>query len=66
VTTATQKDKIEATRLGVRDAWDFWLDQHPISVPEIIQLAAREAVADWLDVHGKDVFGMCPGCGASR
>lgn len=37
------------TRLGVRDAWDFYLGQHPYSIPEVIEQAAKAAVADWLE-----------------
>lgn len=46
----------EAISLGVRDAWDFWLSQHDISVPECIEAAVREAVSDWLDSHTADLL----------
>lgn len=44
-------------RGDVRDAWDFWLSQHDISVPEPIHDAVREAVTAWLDEHGPDLLG---------
>lgn len=48
--------KESAARQGVSDAWDFWLSQHPISVPELIKDAVKEAVTEWLDRHGRDLF----------
>ena len=51
-----QKDKYEATRQGVKDAWDFWFSQHPVSVPEIIQDAVKVAVREWLDEHSAEIL----------
>lgn len=41
----------EAIVKGVTDAWDFWLSQHDVSTPELIQAGVEEAVADWLRAH---------------
>lgn len=46
-------DKVTA---GVTEAWDFWLSQHPISVPELIEKAVRDATTAWLDQHGEDIL----------
>ncbi|GAA1877872.1 hypothetical protein GCM10009836_69060 [Pseudonocardia ailaonensis] len=39
-------------RLGVRDAVDFWLEQHPVTVGDCIELAVENAVRQWLTEHG--------------
>ena len=39
----------DSTRKGVSDAWDFWLSQHDVSVPETIFAAVEKAVRGWLD-----------------
>ena len=39
-------------RAGVRDSWDYWLSQHPVSVPVLIESAVRAAVFEWLTEHG--------------
>lgn len=41
----------EATRKGVSDAWDFWLSQHDISTPELIEAAVKEATSAWLTAN---------------
>lgn len=41
--------RINSTKEGVEAAWDFWLSEHPISIPEIIQAAIKEAFEKWLD-----------------
>jgi hypothetical protein len=43
--------KETAASKGVEGAWDFWLSQHPISVPDIIEMAVTAAVASWLNDH---------------
>lgn len=43
------------SRLGVRDAWDFYLTQHDVTVPGSIQVAIKEAFSEWLKVNGKAV-----------
>jgi hypothetical protein len=53
---AKASSKGDAVQTGVQDAWDFWLSQHPISVPEIIEAAVRKAVADWLDQHTDELL----------
>lgn len=41
---------------GVREAWEFWLDQHPHSVPEIIESAIKKAFSEWLEQNRGDVL----------
>jgi hypothetical protein len=36
------------TRLGVEDAWDFWLSQHEITVPDCIVEAITKAFSESL------------------
>ena len=33
---------------AVRDSWDFWLSQHPVSLADIITGAAKAAASEWL------------------
>lgn len=49
-------DRARATTEGVAEAWAFWLDQHPVSVPELIQDAVTKAVTAWLDKHGHELL----------
>lgn len=49
-------DNDEAVKAGISDAWDYWLSQHDVSVPEIIHDAAKDAVTRWLDANGEEVF----------
>jgi hypothetical protein len=41
---------------GVREAWDYWLSDHPVSVPEIIEVAVRDAFAEWLNSHADEII----------
>lgn len=45
-----------ATTEGVRDAWDFWLTEHNISVLNGIDDVVRAAVKDWLDSHTDELI----------
>jgi hypothetical protein len=49
-------DKRTATQIGVRDAWDFYLSQHNVSVPETIEIAMREAMTEWLNAHSQEII----------
>jgi hypothetical protein len=49
-------DKANATKAGVADSWDHWLEQHPVSVGELIEGAVKAAVNEWLNRHGEAVF----------
>lgn len=40
-----------ATTEGVAEAWTYWLNQHPISVPELIERAVEKAVDVWMDAN---------------
>jgi hypothetical protein len=33
---------------AIRDSWDFWLSQHPVSLGDIITDAVKDATAKWL------------------
>ncbi len=44
------------TRTGVYEAWTWWLDNHDISVPEIIEDAIEAAVKRWLDQHQDELI----------
>jgi hypothetical protein len=48
--------KLNQTGLGVRDAFDFWLSQHDISVPEMFQQSIKAAVEAWLDNHSNEII----------
>lgn len=57
--------KEDAASDGIERAWDFWLSQHPISVPEIIQEAVEKVVRRWLDDHSDEIIAAvadCPEC----
>ena len=41
--------KQTATERGVTEAFDFWLSQRPITVPEIMEAAIKAALKEWLD-----------------
>jgi dihydroneopterin aldolase len=42
-------EELDAVTAGVRDAWDFWLSQHDVSVPDRIEDAVRSAVEQWMN-----------------
>ncbi|MBB6343780.1 bifunctional pyridoxal-dependent enzyme with beta-cystathionase and maltose regulon repressor activities [Nonomuraea muscovyensis] len=46
----------DATAKGVRDAWDFWLSQHDVSVPETIEAAVQQSVTSWLNSNTDDLI----------
>jgi hypothetical protein len=50
-------NKHEIAAEGVRDAWDFWLSQHPVSVPEIIAEAVGRAFTAWLEADDGGAVG---------
>jgi len=41
---------------GVEAAWDFWLSQHDVSVPDIIEMAIKETFGGWLAAHTDDIM----------
>lgn len=45
-----------ATTEGVAEAWDWWLSQHDVSVPELIYDAVTKAVTSWLNTHEDDLI----------
>lgn len=52
---ASAKSRDEATRDGVEAAFNYWLYDHPVSVPEIVKSAIEDAVFKWLDKHRDEV-----------
>jgi hypothetical protein len=40
--------KLSETAKGVESAFDFWLSQHDISVPQMFEEAIERAVTNWL------------------
>jgi hypothetical protein len=38
----------ETISKAITDAFDFWLSQHPISFPEMIETAIEKSFSDWL------------------
>lgn len=42
--------------LGVREAMEYWLSQHPISMGEILAESFSRAVRVWLDEHHDEVI----------
>jgi hypothetical protein len=41
---------------GVKDAWDFWLSQHDVSVPDLIHDAVSKVFTSWLDDHEEQIL----------
>ena len=48
------KDK--AVELGVRDAFDFWLAQHDISFPMLLEGVIRKVFEEWTDAHEDEII----------
>lgn len=46
----------EAVTEAVRDTFGFWLSQHPITVGDCIQDAAREAMSVFLVRNREDII----------
>ena len=45
-------DKLNQTGLGVRDAMDFWLSQHDVSVPAMFEESIRDALnSGWTSIR---------------
>jgi hypothetical protein len=51
--TATRQN---ATFEGVRDSWDFWLSQHPVTLSDIVEDAIKTAVSKWLNCHEEQLI----------
>ncbi|MDH6460889.1 restriction endonuclease Mrr [Micromonospora sp. A200] len=43
--------RTDQTRAGVAEAFDFWLSQHNVTVPQVIEDAAERAITAWLNAH---------------
>jgi hypothetical protein len=43
-------------RLGVEDAWGFWLSQHDVTVPDCIVEAITKAFSEWLEENKEAVL----------
>jgi len=48
--------KGDATAEGVAGAWSDWLNEHPVSIPELITKALGTAFSVWLDDHTDDLI----------
>ena len=48
--------KEKASFEAIQSAWDFWLADHPVSLPEIIADAVQKSVDKWLDEHGEEII----------
>ncbi|WP_446218805.1 hypothetical protein [Micromonospora sp. IBHARD004] len=46
----------DQTRAGVADAFDFWLSQHDVTVPQAIEDAAERAITNWLNAHADELI----------
>lgn len=46
----------EAITKGVADSFDFWLSQHDISTPEVIQAGVERALGGWLASHSDELI----------
>ena len=45
-------------REGVTEAFDFWLSQHDISFPDLLEEAIKQAFREWLNDHEGVVLAM--------
>jgi hypothetical protein len=43
--------EVDKTVQGVADAWDFYLSQHDVSVPEMIERSIQVSLTKWLDAN---------------
>jgi hypothetical protein len=46
----------DSTFKGVRDSFDFWLSQHEISFPALLEQAIGKVFREWLDENRNDVL----------
>lgn len=44
------------TRDGVAEAFAFWLSQHDVTVPQVIEDAAERAITHWLNAHTDELI----------
>lgn len=44
------------TRDGVAEAMAFWLSQHDVTVPQVIEDAAERAITHWLNAHTDELI----------
>lgn len=57
--------RLNSTAKGVADAWDFWLSQHDVTVPDCIIEAVKAAFTAWLDRNRDEVVAAIAGRVAS-
>ena len=41
---------------AIRDSWDFWLSQHPVTVGDLIEAAVRGATDAWLKANTDELL----------
>jgi len=46
----------DAVTKGVTDSFDFWLSQHDISTPEVIQAGVERSISGWLASHSDELI----------
>ncbi|MBQ1060047.1 hypothetical protein [Micromonospora sp. C41] len=46
----------EQIREGVGEAFGFWLSQHDVTVPTVIEDAAERAITNWLNAHTEELI----------
>lgn len=51
---------------AIRDAWGFWLHQHPVSLGDIISDAVKTAVAEWLTSNTDELLNRIAAEAAKR
>ncbi len=52
---AKSNDEFEQSRLGVKDAFGFWLSQHDVSFPALVQASVKAAFSERLDENSEAI-----------
>ncbi|WP_294124208.1 hypothetical protein [Sphingomonas sp.] len=48
--------KAKATAKAIEEAWAYWLNDHPVSVPEIIEDAIKKAYLEFLNANRGEII----------
>ena len=51
---------------AIRDSWDFWLSQHPVSLGDMITDAVKAATGEWLASNADELLDRIARAGANR
>lgn len=46
----------DSIRDGAAEAFAFWLSQHDVTVPQVIEDAAERAITAWLNAHTDELI----------